>query len=172
MHSPALIATLDRFPRVLEALVRPLADADVRWKPEDGAWSILEVLAHLADEEVEDFRARVQRTLDNPSAAWDPIDPEGVAVARTYNTLDPAHTLDRFVRERAASITWLRALECPDWSRAFAHSKFGPMHAGMLLTSWAAHDLLHLRQITKRLFQLTERDGEPYPTIYAGQWIA
>ena len=41
-----------------------------------------------------------------------------------------------------------------------------------LLTSWAAHDALHLRQIAKRLFQLAERDGGEYNSRYAGEWRA
>ena len=82
--------------------------------------------------------------------------------------------LDEFARERAANIAWLRSVEnapAPaDWSVAHHHPKFGPIAAGDLLAAWAAHDALHLRQIAKRLFELSLRDGAPFTTRYAGDW--
>ena len=35
---------------MLPEIVRDIAPTDVCWKPPDGAWSILEVFLHLADE--------------------------------------------------------------------------------------------------------------------------
>jgi hypothetical protein len=40
------------------------------------------------------------------------------------------------------------------------------------MVSWAAHDMLHLRQIAKRLFQIAQRDGDGFSTDYAGEWKA
>jgi hypothetical protein len=36
------------------------------------------------------------------------------------------------------------------------------------MASWAAHDALHLRQIAKRLYELTARDAGRYSAGYAG----
>lgn len=170
MTPTLLISRLERFAAVLPPLVADLPDEDARFKPPTGAWSILEITCHLADEEVEDFRARLRLTLEDPTQDWPPIDPEAAARDRHYNAQNLTHTLDRFARERTASIAWLRSLSNPDWDRAFVHKKFGPQTAGMLLASWAAHDALHLRQIAKRLFELAARDGAPHTTGYAGEW--
>ena len=35
-----------------------------------------------------------------------------------------------------------------------------------------AHDYLHLRQISKRMYQLAERDAGDYSIRYAGEWRA
>jgi hypothetical protein len=172
MNHTALITRLDRFARVLPPLVQHLPDEDAKFKPPSGAWSILEIVCHLGDEEVEDFRTRLQMTLEDPEKDWPKIDPEGIAKSRRYNEQDLTKALDRFVRERAASIDWLRALKNPNWDRAYIHPKFGPQTAGMLLASWAAHDALHLRQIAKRLYELAARDGAPHTTGYAGEWGA
>jgi hypothetical protein len=61
-------------------------------------------------------------------------------------------------------------LPTADFTRAYAHPKFGPLHAGMLLASWAAHDTLHARQISRRLHDLAARDAGPYSVSYAGEW--
>lgn len=170
MDYKALIQSLDRFGRVLPALVGEVSEAQARWKPSDGAWSILEIVTHLADEETEDFRQRLKLTLADPTAEWPAIDPEGWAVQRRYNEGVLSEVVDRFVRERRASVAWLRGLCAVDWSVAHPHPKFKPISAGDLLTSWAAHDLLHLRQITKRMYQLACDAGGEYASRYAGEW--
>jgi len=172
MHAPALIARLEAFPAALTAAVACVSADDARWKPVGGAWSILEVVCHLADEEVLDFRTRVLLTLRDPTAPWPAIDPEGWARDRRYNEQDLAASTARFCAERSRSIGVLRALPDPLWATAHPHPKFGPIGAGDLLTSWAAHDALHLRQIAKRIFELAQRDGAPFKSDYAGNWTA
>lgn len=172
MDAERLIDSLARFRKVLPALVADLPDQDARWRPPSGNWSVLEIVCHLADEEVEDFRRRVQLILTNPSEAWPPIDPEAAAVERKYNEADLEESTNRFLTERTASIEMLRGLADPDWSQAHDHPKFGLIHAGEVLAAWAAHDHLHSRQISKRLFEITGRDASPYGTEYAGDWGA
>ncbi|MCA9311841.1 MAG: DinB family protein [Phycisphaerales bacterium] len=170
MNVPALIERLSRFPAVLRAMVMWMPEEDVRWRPEDGSWSILDIVRHLADEEVEDFRTRLRLTLQSPERDWPPIDPASAAVERRYNQQPFDQALRRFLDERAASLTWLRGLPAKtDWSTVKTHPKFPPLHAGSLLGAWVAHDLLHVRQIAKRQYQLTRRDAAPHDDIgYAG----
>ena len=56
-----------------------------------------------------------------------------------------------------------------DWAVAKTHPK-GDLSAGDLLASWAAHDLLHLRQIAKRLHGMLDTLGDPFTVGYAGTW--
>lgn len=172
MNLERLIDSLERFQATLEALLRGLDNESVRWKPASGNWSILEIVCHLADEEVEDFRARVKLTLEDPSQDWPPIDPEGVAVSRCYNDCEINDVLQRFLKERKTSVSWLRDLRDPDWQLAYQHPKYGPIQAGAVMAAWVAHDHLHTRQIAKRLFELSARDGAPYSVSYAGDWTA
>lgn len=165
---PTALDRLACFPRCVEALIVGLCDADLRWKPPGGAWSILEVLCHLADEEVLDFRARVERTLAGED--WEPIDPEGWAGQRRYNEQSPAEVMARFAVEREKSVAWLTSRREPDWEAVHEHPRFGRIAAGDVMASWLAHDALHLRQIAKRLYELAGRDGAPFGTGYAGKW--
>lgn len=168
MNPAALIARLELLPPALDALLAPLPDADWRWRPADGGWSILEIVNHLADEETDDFRARLRSTLDDPSRDWPPIDPEGDVVARRYQDRDPAESLRRFRAARAESLVWLRGLSAPKSDNARVHPKAGTMYAGELLASWAAHDARHVEQIAKRLHGIAARDAEPWSVGYAG----
>jgi hypothetical protein len=50
-----LIHRLEKFGPMIPAIVAGLTDEELRWKPADGAWSVLEVVRHLLDEETGDF---------------------------------------------------------------------------------------------------------------------
>src|SRR5262245_3950101 len=167
MNANSLINSLERFGTLLPMAVGEIPLEDARWKPPDGAWSILEVVRHLLDEEIEDFRTRVRMTLENPDEPWPPIHPSNWAIQRRYNEADLNSAVEEFVRERGTSVLWLRNLRNPNWEAAHDHPKFQPLCAGDLLTAWAAHDALHLRQIAKRMHQLAQRDGGEFSARYA-----
>lgn len=172
MRVDALIQRLERFPSALAGVATVVSVEDARWKPASGAWSVLEIVRHMADEERDDFRARLASTLEDPARPWPGIDPEGWARERRYHegTLGPA--LDDFARERGASISWLRSLASPDWNRAYSHPRAGTIRAGDLLCAWVSHDALHLRQIAKRLHEMAARDAVGFSGGYAGDWKA
>lgn len=161
---------MESFPAALASAIAGLSDDDARWKPPSGAWSVLEIVCHLADEEAEDFRVRVLSTLKDPSKPWPGIDPEGSVAERRSNEKTLAVELGRFTRERAESIRLLRELSEPDWDRTYHHPSIGDLRAGDLMVSWAAHDMLHLRQIAKRRFERISDAGCPFQTTYAGTW--
>ena len=169
MNTDFAISLLARFPTVLKPLVLGLDDRTWRHKPDAQTWSILEVVCHLRDEEVEDFRYRVRSTLETPEKLWPPIDPPQAAIDRKYQDDDPQQALDSFLSERETSMQWLQTLDEPDWTQCHEHPRVGAVPASRLLGSWAAHDLLHLRQITKRLFECTQHASE-HCLDYAGEW--
>jgi hypothetical protein len=172
MNADAITRRLEQFGLTLTAAVSGLSVDEARFKPPSGTWSILEIVCHLGDEEVDDFRARLFSTLRDPAATWPPTDPEAWARERRYNEQDLGAATARFVEERRRSVEMLRDLKNPDWSTAYIHPRHGPVYAGELLASWPGHDALHLRQIAKRMWELAERDGAPYKTAYAGEWKA
>jgi len=152
------------------ALVAGLDPADLRARPAPGAWSMLEIVHHLADEEREDFPLRLRLTLADPEQTWPPIDPPGWVETRAYNRQDPDAVLKIFLAARRSSLDWLGRLTEPDWSRAHVHPKLGPMTAGGLLHAWCAHDILHLRQLLQRRWWLREQAAGPGELDYAGNW--
>lgn len=163
------IARLEADAQAIAALVGATSDAQARWKPTPEDWSILEVVCHLADEEREDFRARMDTILHRPGESAPPIDPEGWVTERWYNQRDLAGTVADFRAERARSIAWLESLAAPDWDSSY-DTRFGPLRAGDLLASWVAHDLLHIRQLVELQWAWTVRAAAPYDVGYAGEW--
>jgi hypothetical protein len=140
------------------------------WRPAPDRWSILEVVNHLADEEAEDFRTRLDLLVSRPGERWPPIDPEGWVASRGYAARDLGKSLARFRDERSRSLTWLRTLQVPDWHRTHDHPAAGPITAGDLLASWVVHDLLHVRQLVRLHGAWVAARAEPHSTRYAGEW--
>lgn len=166
----AIVTSLRRNAEVVAGLASDVDGEQARWKPEPGKWSILEVVAHLADEEVDDFRARLDYTLHRPQSPWQPIDPEGWAVERRYNEGHLPDALARFRAARSESILWLEGLEAPDWASAHHHPKLGPIRAGDLLTAWVAHDHIHVRQLNRLHREFLVSTVSDFSARYAGDW--
>ncbi len=107
MNLDAARAQLAAHAEAIAALVRPVDGEGARWKPSPEAWTILEVVCHLADEERDDFRTRVALTLQDPTLPWPPIDPGGWVTARDYASRDLGAALADFLAERERSLAWL-----------------------------------------------------------------
>ncbi len=170
MKTVAIIDRLQRFPAALSAACAGLSPEDALYRADHASWSILEIVCHLADEELLDFPQRIESTLNDPAAPWNPIDPEGWTTLHAYREQDLQAQLDLFTARRAGRVAWARSLRSPDWSNTYQHPQAGPLRAGDLLAAWGVHDALHLRQISKRLFELGVRDAGEYRTDYAGEW--
>jgi hypothetical protein len=169
MRLDVLRSELAQGAQTIRGLLAGVSTAEARVRPAPDAWSLLEVTCHLLDEEREDFRPRLDVVLHRPEEAWTRIDPAGWVTARRYDERDLGEVLRGFLAERERSLAWLASLTAPDWSREY-RAPFGPITAGDLLASWAAHDLLHTRQLVElrraRLLGQTTGHG----TRYAGDW--
>jgi len=165
-----LIDRLGNNGEMFRNLLSGVGPAQARWRPAPRKWSLLEVACHLRDEEQEDFRARIKRTLVEPDREWAPIDPPAWVGDRKYQEQDLLAALTTFVDERARSVGWLRGYGAVDWSLAHEHPKFGPIRLGDLLVSWIAHDSLHLRQIAQLHYLYAREVAGGYKTDYAGDW--
>jgi DinB family protein len=169
MRPDVLRRELARGAKTVEGLVAHVSPDEARARPVPGAWSILEVVAHLLDEEREDFRPRLDLVLHRPDETWPAIDPAAWVDDRRYNDRELGSTLSAFLAERERSLAWLAGLEAPDWSREHRAS-FGPITAGDLAASWAAHDLLHTRQLVELRYHRLRALAAPHDTRYAGDW--
>ena len=154
----------------IRGLASGISPEQAGWRAAPDAWSMVEVINHLADEEAEDFRTRLDYTLHRPEADWPPIDPQAWIQERNYAGRAFGESLARFEAERERSLSWLRALESPDWDSTHRHPVFPPITAGDLLHAWLAHDLLHIRQLTELHHGWLCEQSAPYEAGYAGEW--
>jgi hypothetical protein len=157
------VAILESTPQTIAAILRPLPDPLLHVREEDGTWTPLQVLAHLAWGEVDDWIPRVERLLEHgPARAFEPFDREA-GFAR-YSGWGRERLLDEFTTLRTRNIAALRKrqLTDDDLAREGRHPKFGPVTLQQLLATWATHDLAHITQITRTL---TRHHGQ-----HVGPW--
>lgn len=145
-------AQLSRTPGVLDALLRGLPDdwADLTEGP--GTWSPRGVVAHLTHADRTNWLPRAQVLLAAGEAqVFPPFDRAGHQAAQATLSLD--ELLDDFAATRADSLRALDALNPgpAELARRGTHPEFGPVTLGQLLSTWAAHDLDHIMQITRTL---------------------
>lgn len=170
MDADRLVTQLTLNSERIAGLVAGVSAEQARWRPGEEAWSLLEVINHLYDEEREDFHLRLNLILHDPAAVWPPIDPQGWVTEREYSARDLAGSVQGFLAERAASLAWLRGLAAPDWD-ATVHTQWGwSITAGDMLAAWAAHDVLHMRQLVELHWAYVSQLAAPRTTIYAGEW--
>ena len=155
------------FPRVVLALVAGVDADTLRAREITGRWSPLEILAHLFDEEREDFRPRAQAAATGRRIEKG-IDPVGWVTQRAYNSKDPAQMCRDWSAEREMSCAWLRQLDPKRFESAIDHPQLGRMRCGDFIAAWRMHDLLHLRQLGTALAVLTARQLESWRIDYAG----
>lgn len=82
MKPDQIIQQLEANRMVFQSLFAEKEEKQYRWKPDDVSWSLLEIVCHLYDEEIEDFRTRVFNTLFTPDKAPPSIDPQGWVMDR------------------------------------------------------------------------------------------
>ena len=169
MNETTIIKALLRNRSIFKALLTDIPKEEYLWKSSPKKWCILEIVCHLYDEEMEDFRARTQHVLDTPQKELPAIDPSAWVQERKYIQKDYAYMLHKFLEERKQSVAWLQSLVAPQWDNATEHHKFGAMTAKMFLANWLAHDYLHIRQILKVKFDYTQQLNDEHLT-YAGTW--
>lgn len=170
VNVPWIINRLASNASVFQGLLHSVQQPQARWKPAPDKWSLLEVINHVADEEVEDFGTRLRFTLEDPRQEWPPIDPERAAVERQYNSRDLNESLERFVRARRSSVEWLRSLKTPDWNATHTQRDGNPLRAGDLLHSWLVHDLIHVRQMNRLHYEYLAAMKTGFSSAYAGKW--
>ncbi len=164
-----VIDELERNRKVILGTFQGLPSDFVKWKANPKDWSILEIVCHLIDEEVEDFRARTKHALEHPEAPLVPIDPPGWVISRNYRGQNFESSVERWQQERQNSIAWLRGLSNPKWENAVDHPDLGPITAQSFLNNWLAHDYLHIRQVNSiRRTYLLKSSGDSL--AYAGKW--
>ncbi len=163
-----LTAQVESTAQAIRALTENVSADAASWKPHADAWSLLDVVIHLAYEEEYDFPARLHRVLHHPHKEWPPGDPaRGVTETKRRQGLE--HARDAFTSARQESLAWLRGLEAPDWDAAY-ETPFGQIRAGDLMAAWVAHDLLHLRQLIELRYRHLAQQVRPYRLRYAGRW--
>jgi hypothetical protein len=151
------VAVLRETPAAVQRLLETIS-AEIVTKPEaPGKWSIRDVIAHLADSElVGGFRLRMILAHDRPRLIG--YDQDLWANRLRYREVDVKDALEQFVALRRGNVRLWHGLGTADLVRVGLHSERGEESLEHLRRLYAAHDLLHLRQLERIRGALSRSD--------------
>ena len=145
-------AMLARTPAALDALLRGLPDEWIFANEGGDTWSPFDVIGHLIHGERTDWVPRAKIILEHGEArAFEPFDRFAQFAESEGRTL--ASLLDEFAALRQQSLRDLAALQLTeaDLGRRGRHPAFGVVTLRELLSTWVAHDMDHVAQISRVL---------------------
>ena len=141
------IGMLAATPGILRGLLSEISDADARWNPAAGRFSIAEVLAHLSHSEGHCYRLRLDRFLSEERPELEPD--EASLHLDLYRNADPEEAFGHFEGQRIANVELLRTLTDAAGKRVALHQAVGEITLVNMLYEWTLHDLGHVRQVAE-----------------------
>jgi hypothetical protein len=139
-------------PRTLANLVESVAEGKLRCRPAPGKWSVTEILAHLAEDELTStWRYRQMLEHDGPQLPG--FDQNLWAQLGDYGSWKPQDALTMFRLLREANLRMFAQLTPEQWQCHGVHSERGKLTVRDLCRHMAAHDINHIDQVQKILAQ-------------------
>jgi hypothetical protein len=131
---------------LLRRLVRGLTERQLATRPAPRKWSIREIVAHLADNEVVlGARYRFIAAMDRPPLPG--FDQDAFVANLGVGRAATTDLLDDFAMARAVNIGLLERVGDSAWGRVGLHAERGEESLGQMVTMYAGHDRIHLSQI-------------------------
>lgn len=144
------LEVLAELPAWLEERLNGHPQEALRREEAPGKWSVVAVVAHLADSElVSGWRTRMIAAETEPPIPG--YDQDAWALAFGYLEADLDGALDQLLALRTANLRFWRLLTPAQWSRRGVHSERGPETLSHVLKLIAGHDLVHRNQIDRIL---------------------
>jgi hypothetical protein len=130
----------------LDKLIRNQAPSSLRKRPAPGKWSVLEILAHMAETE---FAAgwRIRQALSSPGIALQAFDQDAWANTGHYDKRPATKWVEQFRALREANLNLVRSLTPQQWKNHGLHEERGPQTIEQMVRMTAGHDINHTKQI-------------------------
>jgi hypothetical protein len=130
----------------LATLVEGLTTEQLARRPAPDKWSIQELVAHLAEDElVGAYRLRM--VLSSPGTPLQAFDQDVWARTGRYGKRDVRSSLELFRVLRRANLELLRSLTTEEWDMYGVHAERGVESVRDMAMYFAGHDINHFKQI-------------------------
>src|SRR5262249_1627006 len=127
----------------LARLIDALPEKALRQRPGPRKWSVLEILAHLAEDELT-ASWRYRQMLEHSAVTLNGFDQDLWAGLGDYSTWSPGEALEMFRLLREANLRLLDRLTPAQWDCYGMHAERGRISVRELARHMAAHDTNHI----------------------------
>lgn len=133
-------------PGQLAQLLKALPENKLDLSPAGGKWTIREIVAHLADDELVGAY-RIRLILSAPGTEIQAFDQAKWAVDGNYSSISIDDSLALFTRLRQWNLALFETLTAAQWKQYGTHAERGKESIEDIATYYAGHDINHLKQI-------------------------
>lgn len=164
---PQALEIMERTPVVLKQLLEGLSDDWIKNNEGAETFSPYDVLGHLIHGEKTDWVARAKIILEHgtsqPFVPWNRFAQYEESRGKSLEQL-----LNEFAEVRKKNIEWLLSLNLTetDLDKKGMHPKLGEVTLRNLLSTWVAHDLTHIAQITRVMAKQYKEEMGPWPEFF------
>ncbi len=144
------VAVLTETPSRLSALIRGVPNEKLTKRPEPDKWSVLEIVAHLAEAEIA-LSWRYRQILETDGAQLPGYDQNLWSKVGNYPAWDIEDALNEFRLLRQANLNLFSRMSEEHWQRHGVHLERGRMTFRELAQQAAGHDSNHLQQVQRIL---------------------
>jgi hypothetical protein len=133
-------------PKKLASLIKGKTKKQLTRRPAPDKWSVVEILAHLADAELA-IGWRLRQILSNNAASLQAYDQDLWARTFNYSRCDPRVSLATFRTLREANLALLKSVPRKLWDNYGVHQERGNESINHIVRMISGHDLNHLQQV-------------------------
>ncbi|HTD25265.1 MAG TPA: DinB family protein [Terriglobales bacterium] len=137
-------------PKKLSALLKGKTKKRLMRRPAPGKWSVVEIVAHLADAEIA-ISWRLRQILSSNAIPIQAYDQDSWATTLDYAHRDSKQSLEDFRVLRNSNVALLKTVPRKLWENYGIHQERGNESVAHIVRMIAGHDLNHLQQIERIL---------------------
>jgi len=137
-------------PKLLAGLIAKASRNELTTRPAENKWSIGEILAHLAEDEIS-TAWRYRQMVEHNGIELAGFDQDLWARLGAYPTREPRESLELFRLLRATNLLFLKQLAPEQWDCFGIHAERGRITVRDLAVHMVGHDANHVEQIRKLL---------------------
>jgi len=155
-----IIPQLSNTPKLFDTWLRNMPDELIHGNEGKDTWSPFDVIGHLIHGEKTDWIPRAKIIIAGTNTPFEPFDRFAQFESSQGKTMH--QLLDEFSVLRTDNIKELKNLNITDSMLGLngMHPALGEVTLENLLTTWVAHDLSHIHQVSRVLaFQLKSQVG-------------
>ena len=146
MERADVIAYLRSVPDEVDEVCAGLSDEQMRRRPGENDWSLVEIVCHLRDDAVEEG-VRVRRMVEEDNPTLEPYDEAARAIERNYREEDPRKALTALRAFQTGLAYQLEGLADDEWERPGYHPELGPVSPRTGAEGQVEHARMHLAQM-------------------------
>ena len=139
-------------PALLAELIANMPAERLTTRPAPDKWSVAEILAHLAEDEIA-TAWRYRQMVEHSGIALAGFDQDLWSKLGNYAAREPRDSLALYHLLREANLLFLRTLTPEQWECFGMHAERGRITVRDLVTHMVGHDANHIAQIQQLLMQ-------------------